>query len=73
MKKSFKLEGLCCANCATKIENSVRKLDGVSAATVSYMTTKMTIEGDEAQFDEIVKAAGAIVKRLEPRVVFKPL
>jgi two-component system response regulator RegA len=56
MKKVCRLDGLGCASCAAKIENAVAKLPGVSSASVNYMTTKMTIEGDEARIDEIAKA-----------------
>lgn len=71
MKKTFKLEGLDCANCAAKIEKAVSKLKGVSSATVNFMTTKMTIEGEDENFDDIIKAAADIVKKYEPDVVVK--
>lgn len=71
MKKAYKLEGLDCPNCAAKIELAVKKLDGVIAASVNFMTTKMVIEADDAQIDEIVKSAHDIVKKLEPDVVVR--
>lgn len=71
MKKTFKLEGLDCAHCASKIETAVNSLDGVTAATVNFMTTKMVIEGDDEVFDSIVEKSKAIVKKLEPDVVVK--
>lgn len=71
MKKAFRLEGLDCANCAAKIENAVKKLDGVTAASVNFMTTKMVIEGDDAKIEEIIKSAQNIVKKIEPDVVIK--
>lgn len=71
MKKTFKLEGLDCANCAAKIEAAVKGLEGVTSATVNFMTTKMMIEGDESKFDGIVEQAKNIVKKLEPDVIVK--
>ena len=71
MKKAFRLEGLDCANCAAKIETAVQKLDGVTSASVNFMTTKMVIEGDNEKIDEIVKSAHNIVKKIEPDVVIK--
>ncbi len=71
MKKTFKLEGLDCAHCASKIETAVRALNGVTAATVNFMTAKMIIEGDDASFDDIVEKAKNIVKKLEPDVVVR--
>ncbi len=71
MKKVCRLDGLGCASCAAKIENAVAKLDGVSAASVNFMTTKMIIEGDDARIDEIMEKATAIVKKVEPDVVVR--
>lgn len=71
MKKSFRLIGLDCANCAAKMERDIQKLPGVSKATVSLMTTRMTIEADDDKFDEIVKKATEIVNKYEPDVVVK--
>ena len=71
MKKIFKLEGLDCANCAAKIENAVKALEGVTSASVNFVTTKMVIEGDDTKIDGIVESAYDIVKRLEPDVIVK--
>ena len=46
MKKTFRLEGLDCANCAAKIERGIAALDGVSNASVNFMTGKLTIEAE---------------------------
>ncbi len=48
MKKKFKLQDLDCANCAAKMEEAIKKIEGVSDATVSFMTQKMTIEADDS-------------------------
>ena len=66
MKKMYMLEDLDCANCAAKMEAAIKKLDGVTDATVSFMTQKMTIEGDDARFDDIVKEAVKVCKKVEP-------
>lgn len=71
MKKSFRLVGLDCANCAAKMERAIAKLPGVEKVTVSFMTTKMTIEAADDKMDEIVKEATAIVKKYEPDVEVK--
>ena len=66
MKKTFKLEDLDCANCAAKMETAINKLPGVQKATVSFMTQKMTIEADEAVFDDVVQAAVKCIAKVEP-------
>lgn len=69
MKKTFILEELDCANCAQKMENGIRKVDGVESCTVTFMTKKMVIEGDENKFDNILQEAKKIIRKLEPDVV----
>ena len=66
MKKTFKMVDLDCANCAAKMETAIKKIDGVSDASVNFMSQKMTIEADDARFDEIVKEAVKICKKVEP-------
>lgn len=66
MKKTFKLEDLDCANCAAKMENGIKKIDGVKNATVSFMTQKLTLEADDDKFDAILKEAVKVCKKVEP-------
>jgi len=66
MKKTFDLIDLDCANCARKMEDAIKKIDGVTDASVSFMTQKMTIEADDARFDAIVKEAVRRIRRVEP-------
>ena len=44
MKKKFKLEDLDCANCAAKMEEAIKKIEGVNDANVSFMTQKMMVD-----------------------------
>jgi copper chaperone CopZ len=71
MKKAFKLNGLDCANCAAKIEKAIKAIDGVTSASLNFITAKLIIEGDDAKFDDIVKSANAIVNKFEPDVIVK--
>ena len=66
MKKRFKLVNLDCANCAAKMEDAIKKLDGVNDATVSFMTQKLTLDAEDARFEEIVQQAVKICKKVEP-------
>ena len=66
MKKTFELEELDCAHCAAKMEDAIRKIDGVISASISFMTQKLTIEADEKDFDKILKAAQKAIKKIEP-------
>lgn len=66
MKKKFKINNLACANCASKMEAEINKLDGVTQANISFVMQKLTIEADDGKFDEIMKKANEICKKIEP-------
>ncbi len=66
MKKKFKLQGLDCANCAAKMEEAIKKVEGVENAGVSFMTQRLTIEAEESRMDEIMKQVVLLCKKIEP-------
>ena len=59
MKKRYKFE-VDCANCAAKVEEAVKKIDGVNDATVNFMAQKMVLDADDARFDEILQEVIAV-------------
>ncbi len=69
MKKTYKLEDLDCANCAAKMEQAIKKIDGVTNASVSFLTQKMTVETDRDSLDEIMKEVVKVCKKVEPDCV----
>ena len=66
MRKKYVLTDLCCANCALKIEEGIKKLPGVNDVSVSFITSKMILDADDERFDEIFEEAVKIVKKVEP-------
>ena len=70
MKKVFEMD---CANCAAKMEDAIRKIEGVTYVSISFMAQRMTIEADDAKFDAIMKQAQKAVKKVEPdcRILLK--
>ena len=71
MKKVFKLRDLDCANCAAKMEAAIQKIDGVSEASVSFLTQKLTVEAEDSRFEEIMKQVVKACKKVEPDCVIK--
>ena len=68
MKKVFKLEGLDCAHCATKIEEKVSKLEGVKSVVINFMTTKMTLESVDENIGDIVEKVKKLINEVEPDI-----
>lgn len=63
MKKSFKLENLDCANCASKMESAIGKLDCVSSAKISFMTERLVLEADDIEL--AITEAQKIISKIE--------
>ena len=71
MKKVIALQDLDCANCAAKMENGIKKIDGVNSASISFMTQKMVLDIDDARAEQILKEIKAVCKRIEPDCILK--
>lgn len=68
MKKTYILEDLDCAHCASKIEEAVGKLEGVTKSTVTLLTQKLVVELEDGKAGTITKEIKKVVKKYEPDV-----
>ena len=66
MKKRFNLSDLDCASCAARMEEAIRRIDGVNTAAVSFLTQKMTVDAVDDRFDEIMQEIVKVCKKVEP-------
>lgn len=69
MKKRYQIEDLCCANCAAKIEEQIRKLEGVNSASVNFLTQKLTLDAEDTRLESVLNEAERIIKKIEPDCV----
>ena len=66
MKMKFKIKGIDCANCAAELERTIQKIDGVTEASLSFMTEKLVMEIEDDRKDEVLKNLKKVVKKEEP-------
>lgn len=66
MEKTFKIAGLDCANCAAKMESALRKIPGVQHAAINFMTQKLILTGEDAQWDRILADANNAIAKVLP-------
>ena len=69
MRKAFKLRDLDCANCAAKMENAIKNIEGVKSASISFMTQKLVLEADDDRFEAVLDEAQRACKKFEPDCV----
>lgn len=71
MKRNYRIDGLDCAHCAAKMEKNVSKVKGVKEVSINFLTTKMMLDLEDENLDEIIAGIEAAVKDVNPRVVLK--
>ncbi|MDN5341454.1 MAG: Zn2+/Cd2+-exporting ATPase [Oceanotoga sp.] len=64
-KTKLSLDGLNCANCAAKIENKVKNLDGIKNVELNFITKTLSYESTNTEDINKIKK---IVNKLEPDV-----
>lgn len=73
MKSKFKIEGLDCANCAAELESIIKKIEGITEVSISFMTERLVVEYNENMKDEIIEKMKKVIKKEEPDVTIKDL
>ncbi|SHJ52866.1 heavy metal translocating P-type ATPase [Paramaledivibacter caminithermalis] len=68
-KLELLLEGLDCANCATKIESKVNELPDVKVASLNFVTKTLAMEiSSVSKAHAVIEDAKDIVRKYEPHV-----
>lgn len=65
MNKSYKID-VDCANCALKMEDATKKVDGVKDASVNFMMLKMKVEfNDNVDEKKVMEDVRKACKKVE--------
>ncbi|MDD6214661.1 MAG: heavy metal translocating P-type ATPase [Firmicutes bacterium] len=58
--EQYTVSGMSCAACSARVENEVKKVDGVTSCSVNFLTNSMAVEGnaDSKSIINAVKKAG---------------
>ena len=69
MIKKYEVSEIDCAVCAGKIEDAIKKLDGVKNAQLNFIMQTLSVEAEEGEFPrlekEIVKAGRKTERNFE--------
>ncbi len=69
MMITLELEGLNCASCAGKIEKMTKDIDGVTSASLDFVTKRLKIDIEDIEDkNRILDSTKGIINRLEPGV-----
>lgn len=65
MKKVLKMQDLDCANCAAKMENAIKKIDGVNSVSISFMGQKMFLDVEDVKYESAIKEIVKACKKVD--------
>ena len=66
MKKKFKMQDLDCAHCAAKMEEAIKKIDGVNDAAISFIAQKLSVDAEDDKFHSIMEEVVKTCRKVEP-------
>lgn len=72
MEKKYRIENLCCANCAMVAERKANKVPGVKKAEINFMMQKLIIDYEDGVDIEAVKAEVVkAIQKVEAEAIIK--
>lgn len=71
MIKKYEILGMCCANCAAKIEEKIAKISGVNDVAINHISRQILLDFDESNAAQILSAAQDAMSRIEPDMKIK--
>ena len=66
MKKKFKITGLDCGHCASRLEEALNKISGIESAKVNFLTQKVTIEAADEDIARVCDEVKVVTKKTLP-------
>lgn len=70
MKHKFKIEGLDCPVCASKLATKMAELDGVNNVKINFLTEKLTVDS-ELERDQLFPALIKVAKAFESGITIE--
>ena len=71
MIKIAKIEGIDCAHCAKRVEDTIRRIDGVNSVTVNFLLQKVRIDINDEGSNMIIKSIVDTVKKIDKNYELK--
>ena len=72
MEKKYRIENLCCANCAMLAERKANKVEGVKKVEINFMMQKLIVEYEDGVDEEAIKAEVVrVIQKIEPEAIIK--
>ena len=71
MRKIVRFTGICCANCAAKLERALERIDGVISVQLNFMAQRVNFEIIDEKYDKVIKEVKEITNKVLPECQYK--
>ena len=71
MRKIVRFTGVCCANCAAKLERALEKIDGINSVQLNFMAQRVNFDIDDNKYEEVVKKIKEVTEKALPECIYK--
>ncbi len=68
MVKKFEMENVDCANCAAKMEEGIKKLEGVKDAQINFLTQRLIIDTEVEDIRTLMKKVLKVCRKIDADV-----
>jgi copper chaperone CopZ len=71
MRKIVRFTGVCCANCAAKLERALEKIDGINSVQLNFMAQRVNFDIDDNKYDEVINKIKEVTNKVLPECQYK--
>lgn len=71
MRKIVRFSGVCCANCAAKLERALEKIDGINTVELNFMAQRINFDIEDSKYDEVINSIKETTKKVLPECIYK--
>ena len=71
MRKIVRFTGVCCANCAAKLERSLEKIDGINSVQLNFMAQRVNFDIDDNKYEEVINKIKEVTNKVLPECQYK--
>ena len=71
MRKIVRFTGICCANCAARLERALEKIDGINSVQLNFMAQRVNFDIDDNKYEEVVKKIKEVTEKVLPECIYK--
>ena len=71
MRKIVRFTGVCCANCAAKLERALEKIDGINNVQLNFMAQRVNFDIDDSKYEKVINEIKEVTNKVLPECQYK--